>query len=215
MDFYLTEIEHNERIHFPMNPETVSLSTGANMQSYEIMQLGEIRIPAGNRLEQISWEGKLPGKGRSEMSFVKSWRDPSEIYALLKKYKETGVKLRLLITETPINIDVYIEELKLTFGSAMGDYDYQISLVEAKDLKIYTVDEINVNNNKRNTGTKPRPEPPPQKTYVVKPGDSLWKIAQKTLGNGSRYMEIFNANKPPLGSNPSLIYPGQVLTIPV
>ena len=49
--------------------------------------------------------------------------------------------------------------------------------------------------------------------HTVEKGDTLWAIASKTLGNGSRYTEIFEANKPML-SDPDKIYPGQVLRIP-
>lgn len=50
--------------------------------------------------------------------------------------------------------------------------------------------------------------------YIVKAGDSLWKIAIKYYGTGSHYMEIFNANEDILKS-PNLIHPGDVLRIPV
>jgi len=49
--------------------------------------------------------------------------------------------------------------------------------------------------------------------YVVEKGDTLWAIATATYGDGNRYPEIFEANKPML-SDPDLIYPGQVLRIP-
>ena len=49
--------------------------------------------------------------------------------------------------------------------------------------------------------------------HTVESGDSLWKIAEKHLGNGSKYPEIFEANKPML-TDPDKIYPGQVLRIP-
>ena len=49
--------------------------------------------------------------------------------------------------------------------------------------------------------------------HTVVKGDTLWKIAEKTLGKGSRYPEIFEANRPML-SDPDKIYPGQVLRIP-
>ncbi|AJE45643.1 peptidoglycan-binding protein LysM [Celeribacter indicus] len=55
-------------------------------------------------------------------------------------------------------------------------------------------------------GTEPR-------FHEVRKGDTLWAIAEKTLGNGARYTEIFEANKPML-SHPDKIYPGQVLRIP-
>jgi len=49
--------------------------------------------------------------------------------------------------------------------------------------------------------------------HTVEKGDTLSAIAKKTLGNASRYPEIFEANRPML-SHPDKIYPGQVLRIP-
>ena len=51
------------------------------------------------------------------------------------------------------------------------------------------------------------------KTYTVKAGDTLSKIAKEYLGNANEYMKIFNANKDQL-SDPDKIKPGQVLKIP-
>jgi len=50
-------------------------------------------------------------------------------------------------------------------------------------------------------------------SYTVSKGDSLWKIAKVNLGNGSRWMEIYDANKGTI-KNPNLIYVGQNLIIP-
>lgn len=49
--------------------------------------------------------------------------------------------------------------------------------------------------------------------HTVEKGDTLWAISAKTLGNGARYEEIFEANKPML-THPDKIYPGQMLRIP-
>ena len=48
---------------------------------------------------------------------------------------------------------------------------------------------------------------------VVKAGDTLSAIAKVEYGDGSKYMKIFEANKPML-SDPNKIYPGQTLRIP-
>lgn len=58
----------------------------------------------------------------------------------------------------------------------------------------------------------PDPAAKPVFHTVVK-GDTLWKIAEKHLGKGARYPEVFEANRPML-SDPDKIYPGQVLRIP-
>jgi nucleoid-associated protein YgaU len=57
------------------------------------------------------------------------------------------------------------------------------------------------------------PASPSSKTYTVKAGDTLSRIAKEHLGNASDYMKIFNLNKDQL-SNPDLIQPGQVLRLP-
>ncbi len=51
------------------------------------------------------------------------------------------------------------------------------------------------------------------KTYTVKPGDTLSKIAKQHLGDANAYMKIYEKNRDQL-SNPDLIKPGQVLQLP-
>ncbi|MCA2242428.1 LysM peptidoglycan-binding domain-containing protein [Mycobacterium sp. WUMAC-067] len=58
----------------------------------------------------------------------------------------------------------------------------------------------------------PEPEPEPAvRTYTVESGDSLWAIAERFYGDGSKCQAIADASGIP---NPDLIQPGQVLTIP-
>ncbi len=52
------------------------------------------------------------------------------------------------------------------------------------------------------------------RTYTVKPGDTLSKIAKEHLGDANAYMKIFSANSDQL-TDPDKIKPGQVLKIPV
>lgn len=49
--------------------------------------------------------------------------------------------------------------------------------------------------------------------YVIKSGDTLWGIAAEFLGNGSKYPEIFEANKEVI-EDPDKIFVGQKIRIP-
>jgi nucleoid-associated protein YgaU len=51
------------------------------------------------------------------------------------------------------------------------------------------------------------------RTYTVKAGDTLSKIAKELLGDAKAYSRIFDANRDQL-SDPDKIKPGQVLKIP-
>jgi nucleoid-associated protein YgaU len=61
--------------------------------------------------------------------------------------------------------------------------------------------------------TGPAPSPQGERTYTVKSGDTLSRIAKEMLGNANAYIDIFNANKDQL-TDPDTIKPGQVLKIP-
>ena len=50
-------------------------------------------------------------------------------------------------------------------------------------------------------------------THTVRPGESLWSIADAHLGEGARYPEILDLN-PRLRAHPNLIVPGQKLALP-
>lgn len=51
------------------------------------------------------------------------------------------------------------------------------------------------------------------KTYTVKSGDTLSRIAKEHLGDANAYMRIFELNRDQL-SDPDVIKPGQVLKLP-
>lgn len=56
-------------------------------------------------------------------------------------------------------------------------------------------------------------ELPADQAFIVQPGNSLWRIARRSYGQGPRYTVIYEANREQI-RNPDLIYPGQVFTIP-
>ena len=58
--------------------------------------------------------------------------------------------------------------------------------------------------------------PPPEqvRTYTVKAGDSLWKIAQEFYGNGIQFPRIIAGNPGRLKDEKTVIHPGDVLIVP-
>ena len=51
------------------------------------------------------------------------------------------------------------------------------------------------------------------RTYTVKAGDSLSKIAKREYGDAGKWNAIFEANRDKI-KNPDLIHPGQILNLP-
>lgn len=209
MDFYLTD-PSGASLHFPLNPERVTATTAARIQNYDSIQLGEFALPRGSTPVRFYWDGIFPGETRKDTFLVKSWRDPKAIAGDLSGWRDTGTKLKLLVTETPINHDVYIQSFEHTWYGGHGDVQYSIELVQARDIII--LDDATALGNDSSGSSRPVPAPP--KTYVVKAGDNLWAIAKKNLHSGARADEIYALNKDVIGPDKNLIRPGQVLRLP-
>src|SRR5579872_2731703 len=47
------------------------------------------------------------------------------------------------------------------------------------------------------------------RTVTVRPGDTLWGLAQRFLGGGSQWPRLYAANEKVVGSDPNLIRPGE------
>lgn len=52
------------------------------------------------------------------------------------------------------------------------------------------------------------------KTYLVQPGDSFYLIAQKQLGDSSRWEELFDLNRNLVNGNPRQLRAGQTIILP-
>jgi nucleoid-associated protein YgaU len=61
----------------------------------------------------------------------------------------------------------------------------------------------------------PTKREPTTERYTVKRGDSLWKIAEEQLGDGTRYVELVDINEAVLNGRPDFLLPGTVLKVPV
>jgi len=222
---YITELDTGTRIALPLPPEAVKCKSDSKFITYNIINVGEVKLPNGEKLVKFSWSGRLPGASMRHMRMVSAsdWRSPKEIQGIFSMWRRYGKKLRLLVTGTTINHDVYLDSYTVD-NSKFDTVEYSISFSVAKDILVYTTTELNIENTTQKTTTATTNEraasaeaaaaSPQKTTYTVQAGDTLWEIAKRFLGNGSRYPEIYEANKAIIGPDPNLIHPGQVLTIP-
>jgi nucleoid-associated protein YgaU len=106
---------------------------------------------------------------------------------------------------------------RLTFRGTVGSEDEKNQIWNAiKTVPDWQKDinaDIRVVPRAQPVGTSGAATATAAKTYTVKAGDTLSKIAKEHLGDANAYMNIFNANKDQL-SDPDTIKPGQVLKLP-
>ncbi len=216
MEFWLQK-EGESKFQLPVNPSQYTITVANKNTIVNIIQLGDINIIGKTGLREVSLSSFFPAIVYN-FSNNKTEKDPKDYVNRIEKWRKSGEPIRIIITST-LNMECTIESFSYGEHDATRDIYYTLHLKEYRKPKATAIkretssaddDSGTANTSNRatqsentNSGT----------TYTVKSGDSLWKIAKQFYGNGAKYTKIFEANKDKI-SDPNLIYPSQVLTIP-
>lgn len=216
-NYKMTLIVGGREINIPVLPAKLNVSSPGKNERVTVLELGEVLLLRKKGLRILSWESFFPvSKAPYTVGQI---RDPVSIVQAIQKARDQKSPVRFLITGTDLdcNIRMGIESFEYEERSGeLGDLYYTIKLYEWKDISPKRIVLPEKKEEPAKTQEPERPGKPEQtsKTYTVKPGDCLWNIAKAIYGKGSDYTKIYNANKGVIGSNPNLIYAGQVFTIP-
>ncbi len=127
-------------------------------------------------------------------------------------------KLKISGRATPNSkIEVFLSDTvyKETFADVDGVWKIEVNDIEFSKYELSIKTQIN--NEKIAIKTSILEDFKPslliEKKIVVEDGNSLWRIAKRTLGGGIYYSEIYK-NNIKIINNPDLIFPGQVFNIP-
>ena len=229
MNIKLIPVGNGSKFTFPALPEKIQAKYGAKYQSFDIISQGAVKVPKGTDVAEFSWDSVFFGKSKRKEPIVKknSWKEPNECVKVLNDFMKNETVLNLIVTETWINVDVTISSFQPRPAGAYGNVEYSITFVQKKPLQIYTTNELQIA--KFVKKTKPRNDSGDTSgggsTYTVVSGDTLWGIATKKLGSGSKWTSIYDANASTIEAEAKKhgkassdhghwIWPGEVLTIP-
>lgn len=218
-------------VQLPVNPEDITISGAVSNSTSDTVGQGQINDLGFPELKGLTVSSFFPKRYNNEL-YINTGGDfegPDFYIKFFEDIKTAREPFRLIITDIDINMLVSIENFEYTYQYGTDDVDYSLELKEYKEHNIrvlkasrngYTTVDSTIQKvasaSVTNTNSNRSVEKPTLKTYTVVSGDSLWKIAQKLLGDGSRWREIYtyNNNKSIIGGNPNLIRPGQILSIP-
>ena len=218
MEIYLGT--DNDKIRFPIVPSSIGVNRSNNIDTQSVLKLGEVPIFNGTSLKTIEFESFFPNQEYSFCDYT-GFMKPYEFSEKIQSWMYEGEPVRIIVTDTPINMQCLIQQFDTVEQDGTRDLYYTLSLLEYRPIEVPKINDNsnNINNNSTSNKTN-RPttqnNSSSQKSYKVVKGDSLYDIAQKHYGNGSLYTKIKEANKtkyPSLSKN-NVIYSNWELIIP-
>ena len=198
---------------FPVLPSSFTINNSTILDSSNIVNKGEVVVFSGNSLKSTEITSFFPAVEYSFCAY-KGFPKPYECVKLIEEWRAKGQDVRLIITDTDINMLMIIESFEYGERAGTRDIEFTISLREYKPITIKTIPQTTTTPEPTPRPTDTAPTPP--KTHKVVKGDSLWAITQKYTGKGSRYPELKKANqeKYPKLKKSNVIYVGWELLLP-
>lgn len=197
---YLSAKNDSEGFRLPVNPSAVEVHGGGSGEEYAISGLGAVNVPGYEELDVYPIESYFP-LHPTHLSSV-DHVDPQTYIDHLNKWKKEKLPVRYIYVDGSFTINelTTIEQFEYKESDGSGDVDFTLSLKKYVPFAPKKMQIV-----KKATATKPakvvkKKVPPRQnvkaevKTYSLVKGDSLWKIAQRFLGSGTRFREIANLN---------------------
>lgn len=216
IQFWLSFNNGALRHQLPVNPETITISSPFSTQEVNISQLGGISVIGERELKDFTFSSFFPRDYNPTFCEHDKIHDPWTYVKNIEKWRDSRKPMRLVITGTPINYAVTLNDFTYDAEKAgnVGDIYYTMTFREYRFVNVKTTKETNNGTVKSSEGnSRPNAKSAPT-SYTVKSGDSLWKIAKRLLGDGAKWRSIYDANKKTIGPNPNDLSIGMKLVIP-
>lgn len=207
---WLSWNNQQEGFELPILPREIGPSIRGDGAGHDVAKFGKINVIKDRELAEYTIESIFPAQPYPFITASIVLR-PMDYVNYIMKWWETKRPIRFVYvggnayvdaegrTISEINTPASIEgfEWKEVAGSP-GDIQFSLQLKEYRFYEARRVQVVQQQDGAPPIIQKEEPQRPderePPKTYTLVAGDNLWKVAQKTLGNGARWREIQQLN---------------------
>lgn len=207
MQIIFRNVRTNQELIMPVTPPDFYVEEGRAVESLDMTDTGQVNLPGLRRLFSERKEFLLPSSERNYTGG--GWTgEPYAVVDRLTEWSDGGDVLRLIVTDTPVNVPVLLGPVRHGQRDGTGDVYVTLELRRYRNLE---EESTEVNPDTGNLGRAALQEKREESSYTVAKGDTLWGICRRTYGDGSLAWKLAEANGI---KNANLIFPGQAVRLP-
>ena len=193
-----------ERIYFTVNPAQIAVSRPNRNRVLSLAMGGTVNAWGGRGLREVRLETFLPDAS----SPFYNGTDPQTVLAMLRAWQDSGDPVRLILSGSDINDAFLIEDVSETLREGDRDVGLTLTLREYKFKSALAA--LAGGNGASGASFQRQDERVTPRSYTVKKGDTLWGIATRFYGDGTRWRELAARNSV---GDPKKLQIGKVLTL--
>lgn len=184
------------KIELTINPKNLTIKDSVANTRKNVDRKGEVNLPGHRGLKEVTINTFLPGNLK-----------------LIDRWKKNNTKLRVVISNPKMNFLALLDSESTTLVEGRNDVLIDWSLSEYKKINVPTVEAVSGLFVTEPALSERSEENAPAAggSETVKKGTTLWALAVKYYGDGTKWTKISQANG---GVDPKKLKIGTVLTIP-
>lgn len=136
MDIFLSTMDRKQIIQLPIVPADFKIPSPVNNEVFTTINQGDIKLLGRRGLKSITIDSFFPSKvyAFSRNTSYFGW----EYYEIIERWIDKEMPIRLIMSNTPINMLVTIENFEPGLQDGSGDVYYSLALSEFKEIILET-----------------------------------------------------------------------------
>ncbi|MGN0472199.1 MAG: LysM peptidoglycan-binding domain-containing protein, partial [Lachnospiraceae bacterium] len=191
-----------DRLLLPVAPSKIKTEINNSNKTVNLINEGEVNILKDPGLTEISFEILLPNVKYPFAKYSSGFKKASYYLDVFENYQKNKKPFQFIISRTlPGGSVLFYTNMKMSMeGYDIVDdvsegFDITVN-IKMKQYKAYGTKTTDISAYvRKSASTRDGGQNNAGKKYKIVSGDTLWGIAKRFLGKGSRWTEIYNANK--------------------
>ena len=196
-----------ETFTLPVTPWKYSVQTGQLNKTYDILDSGEALVFGNRKLQKLKFDCFFPALHHGYPFIVGDRLEPAACIERIIKYKETKEPVRIIITDSPVNMMMTIQTFEYKERDGSRDVDYTLNFTEFRDLNVPAANNEKIIDEQ--TGLRGRPDVEDsrykQSAWIERHSDDLIDVYKRTSGGTIDFDAWRTRNNFPLTMPPDVL----------
>lgn len=196
-----------ETFTLPVTPWKYSVQSGQLNKTYDILDAGEALVFGNRKLVKLKFDCFFPALNHGYPFIVGDRVEPAACVERLIKFKESKQPLRVIITDSPVNLMMGIQNFDFKERDGSRDIDYSLSLTEYRDLNVPAAHNEKIIDEA--TGLRGRPDFEASKykqtDWLLNHSDDLIEVFKRIRGGCTGFGNWRSSNNLPLSLPPDIL----------
>ena len=126
----------NQKFVLPVTPNQYSVTTGQDNHVVNILDFGENLIAGNTKIKRLKFKSFFPATFHEYSFVVGDIKDATECVDLMTKWKESNALIRVIITDSPVNLLMMICDFDFKEKDGTRDIYFELTFEEMRDWNI-------------------------------------------------------------------------------